>query len=373
MQTARILVVDDEPGMLHGVERVLGARYRVTACRTAEEALAAVHERAPDLAILDIRMPGPDGFELAARLREVVPDLDVIYMTGVVHELDAQLIRAIQEKAFFFIQKPFDREVLLALVRRCLEVRELAAQNRRYTELLESEMASARAFQLGMLPARSAKVEGVAVDGLYETCEALGGDFFDHIPAGRGKLAFLQADVSGHGVRAALLVGVLKAAFHDAADAHHRPREVLRRIGKGLQSFDDGSFVTVFCGLVDTRAGTLAWANAGHPPALLWGGERTLEELPRTGLVISPALDDLDWEERSVPFGPDDVLLVCTDGVHETRGEGGAFGRERLRGTVAGCGERGAALLRRVVDEVVAFRGGRPQDDDLSLLTLRRT
>ena len=225
MESARILVVDDEPGMLHGVERVLGARYRVTTCRTAEDAVEAATSEAPDLAILDIRMPGPDGFELAGRLRDIVPDLDVIYMTGVVHELDAQLIRAIQEKAFYFIQKPFDREVLLTLVRRCLEVRELAQQNRRYVDLLESELQSARAFQLGMLPARSAKVEGVQIDGLYETCEALGGDFFDHLPAGRGKLAFLQADVSGHGVRAALLVGVLKAAFHDAADAHHRPRE----------------------------------------------------------------------------------------------------------------------------------------------------
>lgn len=372
MDRARILVVDDEPGMLHGVERVLGARHHVVGCRSAEEALAAAREDVPDLAILDIRMPGPDGFEIADALRRIAPDIDVIYMTGVVHEVDAQLVRAIQGRAFFFIQKPFDRQVLLTLVQRCLEVRALAADNRRYVELLESELQSARAFQLGMLPERSVRAEGVLADGHYETCETLGGDFFDHTSAGRGKLAFLQADVSGHGVRAALLVGVLKAAFHDASPEKFRPLAVLRRIANGLRSFDDSSFVTVFCGVIDSKAGTLSYANAGHPAALLWGVDRPLEELTRTGLMVSPAVDDLLWEERTLPFGPQDVLLVCTDGLHETRGDAGVFGRARLRDVACSGPERGAALLRKVRDAVVAFRGGRPQDDDLSLLTLRR-
>ena len=127
MTRQRILVVDNEAAMLHTIERILAQRYQVTTALSAGEALTVTEGLGPELAILDIRMPKMDGFKLLGRLREIKPDLDVIFMTGIIHELDAQLIRSIREKAFYFVQKPFDREVLLTLVERCLELRRLAA------------------------------------------------------------------------------------------------------------------------------------------------------------------------------------------------------------------------------------------------------
>ena len=122
-RASRILVVDDEPGMVRAVERVLGAAHRVIGSESSAQALALAHEFNPDLVILDIRMPELDGFELMVRLKANHPDVDVILMTGSVDDLDQKLIRAIRERAFYFIQKPFDREVLHALVDRCLELR----------------------------------------------------------------------------------------------------------------------------------------------------------------------------------------------------------------------------------------------------------
>lgn len=373
MDSARILVVDDEPGLLHTVGRILSPRYAVSCCATPEEARQRARDERPDLAVLDVRMPGCDGFELAAELRELCPGLDVIYMTGVVDEVDAQLVRSIRERAFYFIQKPFDRSVLLTLVERCLELRSLSDQNRRYVELLESELQSARAFQQGMLPARSAVVEGVQVDARYDTCDDLGGDFFDYHAAGPGRAAFLLADVSGHGVRAALLVGVLKAAFHAAAEDDFEPASVVRRIASGLASFDDATFVSVFCGRVDTRAGRLEYVNAGHPAAWLLRADGGHEKLALTGLVISPALQDEPREQRRCAFAGGDALVVCTDGVLEARGEAGQYGRERLDALLEASTARGAALLAEVVADVTRHRGGRPVDDDVSLLTVRRS
>ena len=119
----RILVVDDEPGMLRAVERLLAADYNVVCCRSPTESLERARTFAPEIALLDIRMPEMSGFDLMDRLEHVCRDLYVIFMTGSMSQLDANLIRTIRSKAFYFIQKPFERELLLTLVERCAQQR----------------------------------------------------------------------------------------------------------------------------------------------------------------------------------------------------------------------------------------------------------
>ena len=120
--------------MLRAVERVLGESHRVLGSRSATDAVAVAAEFKPELAILDIRMPELDGFELMARLKARLPALDIILMTGSVDDLDEKLVRAIRSHAFYFIQKPFDREVLKTLVERCLELRWRRDENRQHLD-----------------------------------------------------------------------------------------------------------------------------------------------------------------------------------------------------------------------------------------------
>src|SRR5215203_4580511 len=108
MMPSRILVVDDEPGMLRVVERVLGSTHDVRGTRSSKAALALAEMFAPHLAILDVRMPELDGFELMVELKTRHPHLDIILMTASVDDFDEKLIRAIKSRAFYFIQKPFD-------------------------------------------------------------------------------------------------------------------------------------------------------------------------------------------------------------------------------------------------------------------------
>src|SRR5262252_6310986 len=177
MSSWRILVVDDEAGMLRSVERVLGQDYNVLSTPSSREALGLAKTFKPDLAILDIQMPDMDGFQLMEELRTLDPELDVIFMTGTIHELDAKLIRAIRKDAFYFLQKPFDRGVILSLVERCLERKRLDRSNRKHLLRLERELGDARAFQQSILAPRFGTVGGISVFAQYIPCSELAGDF----------------------------------------------------------------------------------------------------------------------------------------------------------------------------------------------------
>ena len=380
MARPRILVVDDEPGMLRTIERVLSARYDLRAVRLPVEALAAAEVEHFDVAILDVRMPEMDGFALMARLGVLQPDLDVIMMTGSTDERDARLIRAIRDRAFFFLTKPFDREVLLTLVHRCLEARRLTRENRAHVSRLECELRAARVFQLSLLPDATASRNGFAVSFLYEPCVELGGDFCDYVLRDEAPGAILVSDVSGHGAPAAMITGMVKQAFHAALDDDFAPAAVLDRIAGASRLFPDGKYVTATAVRFDPGAATLDYANAGHPPALLVGRDGSIVRLDPSAPMIHPSLPAWQCEQRLVPMEVGDQLLLYTDGLTEAQNsEGDEFGFERLVALLpqlartAASGEAGGTSLLDVLrQELARFAGGRPLDDDLTLALVRR-
>jgi sigma-B regulation protein RsbU (phosphoserine phosphatase) len=368
MRRARILVVDDEPGMLHAVERVLSKDYQVVGTRLSREALAIASELAPDLAIVDIRMPDLDGFELMARLKARLPALDVILMTGSVDDLDEKLVRAIRSPAFYFIQKPFDREVLRTLVERCVELRWRREEHRQNLRRLETEIAEARAFQQSLLPDRDAILNGVAICCRYTPCSALGGDLYDYAGAASGSTALLIADVSGHGVSAAMLTGIVKSAFHASHADGFEPHAVVQRVAMGLAAFSAERFVTLVAVLICPEQHQLRYVNAGHPPIVLWGPTRRPCWLESTGPLVSPALA-ATWDVATVPLSEGDHVLLYTDGVSEALADRDGRAEARLTSAIDGAREGGAALLDTILADVQSALGGEPQADDLTLLT----
>src|SRR3954453_7851656 len=202
-QGANILVVDDDPGILRAVARILGRRHRVTCVSSGAAALVEAARLRPDLAVVDIRLPEMTGFEVTQALKATLPDVDVILMTGDSEDPDETLIRAIDEGAFYFIQKPFDRRVLLTLVTRCLELRRLRGERERYLRRVEKELEEARQFQLSLLPPPHLKLPGLSIAARYLACNELAGDFYDYVAAGADAVALLIADVVGHGTSAA--------------------------------------------------------------------------------------------------------------------------------------------------------------------------
>jgi sigma-B regulation protein RsbU (phosphoserine phosphatase) len=369
MTPARILVVDDEPGMLRAVERVLSEEHHVIGTRRSSEALAVASEFHPELAIVDIRMPDLDGFELMSLLKARFPGLDVILMTGSVDDLDEKLVRAIRSAAFYFIQKPFDREVLKTLVERCVELRRRREDHRQNLRRLEAEMAEARAFQQSLLPARQTVVNRVAVCCRYTPCSALGGDLYDYAASTGGRTALLIADVSGHGVSAAMLTGIVKSAFHASHVDGFEPLAVVHRVSMGLAAFSPDRFVTLVAALISPEERQLQYVSAGHPPIVVWGLGREPLWLASTGPMVSPVLTGSTWDAPVVPIAEGDHVLLYTDGVSETLADDDGRAEQRFIGTLDRAVNGGAPLLDAILADVHRELAGRAQPDDLTLLT----
>ena len=368
MKSARILVVDDEPGMLRAVDRVLSKDHHVVGTRLSREALSMAGDFHPELAIVDIRMPDLDGFELMAQLKARFPGIEVILMTGSVDDLDDKLVRAIRSPAFYFIQKPFDREVLRTLVDRCLELRWRREEHRLNLKRLETEMAEARAFQQSLLPDRETVVNGVAVCCRYTPSSALGGDLYDYA-ASTGRTALLIADVSGHGVSAAMLTGIVKSAFHASHVDGFEPAAVVQRVSMGLAAFSPERFVTMVAALISPEERQLRYVNAGHPPVALWGRTRQPRWLHSTGPLVSPALMESTWESPVVPIHEGDHLLLYTDGISDALADDNGKSEKGFTRIIDRESEGGAPLLDTILADVHRRLAGRPQPDDLTLLT----
>jgi sigma-B regulation protein RsbU (phosphoserine phosphatase) len=313
-------------------------------------------------------MPDQDGFELMAQLKARLPGIDVILMTGSVDDLDEKLVRAIRSPAFYFIQKPFDREVLKTLVERCIELRWRREQHRQNLNRLETEIAEARAFQQSLLPPRHGTLNGLAVWCHYTPSSSLGGDLCDYAAAPDGRTALLIADVSGHGVSAAMLTGVVKSAFHASHADGFDPRAVVDRVATGIAAFSPDRFVTLIAALLSPGERQLRFVNAGHPPLVLWGRQRPLW-LQSTGPLVSPAFTGVTWDAPVVPIAQSDHVLLCTDGVWDVIADDDGRAEAQLASAIERAPNGGAPLLDTILDDVTRGLDGQPQLDDLTLLT----
>jgi sigma-B regulation protein RsbU (phosphoserine phosphatase) len=370
MTQARILVVDDEPAMLRSVERILATRYEIRTSSMPSKAIEIARDFRPHLAIVDIRMEPMDGFELMNALKNLDKEIDVILMTGSVYDVDEKLIRAISEEAFYYITKPFDREVLRTLVDRCMELRSMAEANRRYMAHMESQLAEARAFQDSMLPPADAALEGFKICAAHRPSAELAGDLYDYAAADRGRLALLIADVVGHGASAAMLTGIVKSAFHSSQESHYDPLAIVRGVRDGIAAFGADRFVTLLCARVSKQEGILEYVNAGHDGGLVaarGGGARSLEA---TGPLIAPQLPGLTWEKATAPWGPRSVLLLYTDGISDSLDQRNPSGVERVHSitelNTGKCEDIIPSILREIDDSM----GDCPPADDMTLLAV---
>ncbi|SDP12034.1 HAMP domain-containing protein [Klenkia soli] len=219
------------------------------------------------------------------------------------------------------------------------------------------------------------QVPGIAVAARLDPAEGvLAGDWFDTVALAPSRLGVVVGDVAGHGPASAVFALRLKHSLLTALRAGLAPGEALAAVCADLADAPAGQFATAFVAVLDPDEGTVAHANAGHPAGLLVGPARTWTELDTTGPLLSSVMAGRRWRTVRSRLAPDDVLLVHTDGVTESRDAGGAeFGVEGIRQAV---GASGTDDPQRVVDAVAAasmrFGGNRPRRDDHTVVCLQR-
>ncbi|HZF12156.1 MAG TPA: PP2C family protein-serine/threonine phosphatase [Thermoanaerobaculia bacterium] len=239
------------------------------------------------------------------------------------------------------------------------------------------ELETARRIQTSILPRELPRLPGLDLAVRYLPAEDVAGDFYDFLPGPGRSLGVLVADVSGHGVPAALIASMLKVAV--AAQAEHvaSPARVLTGINRIFHGQLDRQFITAVYLFVDLAAGRLTWANAGHPPPLLESAAGTPEitELGPTGTVLG-RLSRAAYTEASLPFSPGDRVVVFTDGIPEApaRTGGELFGDERLSAFLAEHrGQAPEALATALLERLASWSGvavGDGQADDVTLVVL---
>ena len=233
--------------------------------------------------------------------------------------------------------------------------------------------AASQRFQQSLLPDGDATFGPLETAAHYEPCAELCGDFYDLAAFGSGA-ALLVTDVVGHGAPAAMLTGMIKLAFHGAGADGYAPDVVMQRIFDSSRHFPFDKHISGFCARIHQTTRTLEYVSAGHPPAYLLRSAGGLERLDASGTLIHPALADWHCEQRVVPIGVGDFLVVYTDGLTEApqAETEELFGCERLERLLERAPRGGAGALKRELrEELRRFQAGRPLEDDLTIVVAR--
>ena len=244
-------------------------------------------------------------------------------------------------------------------------LRRAVARERKLTEV-EQELATARRIQASILPGSAPHFSRLRTAARYEPMAAVAGDFYDFLEASEDSLSILVADVSGHGVPAALVASMLKICFASQQHQANDPAKVLAAFNVMLSDVLAGQYVTAACAAIDLSTKTVTYAGAGHPPALLLrNNSGDVIQLLENGLFIGP-FPHATYTNMRVPLESGDKLLLYTDGIIEsTMADGEQFGRERLAEFLLETKDLEPA---EVVEQLFARLSTATQEDDLTVV-----
>lgn len=258
--------------------------------------------------------------------------------------------------------------------------RELDRRRREYSEKLESERRAAQELeiakqvQMRLFPQRQPAVSGLDYAGLCVQARLVGGDYYDFLDLGDGRIAFVLADIAGKGIAAALLMANLQANIRSQiVSAVDKADQFLSSVNRLL--FDNtalSSYATLFFATYDSGNGRLLWANCGHLPGLILHVDGTVEKLDATSTVIG-LFEEWSCSMRETKLGAGDTFVLYTDGVTESPNAlGEEFGEERLLDALRRHSVKQACpMAQAVVQDVKNFNTGE-QFDDITLIVARK-
>jgi serine phosphatase RsbU (regulator of sigma subunit) len=243
----------------------------------------------------------------------------------------------------------------------------------REAERIEQEVEIAAEIQRSLLPSRAPELPGLEVAGLCIPAARVGGDYYDLIVDGEGRLSLVVADVAGHSVGSGLLMAMGRSVIRREVLERKSPSEVLAATNAML--FDDlvraGLFITLACARYEPSTRRLAVANGAHNPPLLRRIDGDVVELDADGMAVG-MIDGAEYEETEVVLEPGSVVLLYTDGVTEARNAAGEqFGEARLKELLADAGRLAPMdVIGRITQAVREQVGGDQQQDDVTVVVL---
>jgi sigma-B regulation protein RsbU (phosphoserine phosphatase) len=374
LSDCRVLLVDDARANLDILAAGLKADYKLSVAMDGDTALQAAARTPPDLVLLDIVMPGMDGYEVCRRLRQMpqTAEVPIIFLSSL--EDVQNKMRGFEAGANDYVTKPFDMLEVKARARSLLKAK---AYNDAVKEQIDSELRIARDIQMGMLPRDFGPMEeayGVRLGAVLEPARMVGGDLYGVCAAAPERLVIFLGDVSGKGIPAALFmvraISLARLLARDVAE----PERILARLNDELSADNpSGMFVTFLCAVFEPSSRRVTLANGGHcRPLWLSANESPRWAVRNLGTALGFETG-VEFERTELILAPGDALVFYSDGVTEAfNPEDACYGHDRLLAEAGGYAGRSAhAITAGLLQSVRAFAGPAPQSDDIAILTLQ--
>lgn len=399
--TATILLVDDQPRNLLAMQAILeGLAVNVVTARSGLEALRCLLRQDFAVILLDVQMPGMDGFETARliRQRKHSAATPIIFLTAF-ETTDMQMLRGYAVGAVDYLCKPLVPSVLRSKVAVFVEIFQKTEQVKRQAELLRQielrehqkqlaearerleaerlrrQMHLARQIQQHLFLAAPLPVPGFDISGASYPAEATGGDYFDYIPMGAGRLGIAIGDVCGHGFGPALLMAEMRAYLRAFLLTHTDVGEIITLVNRTLaMDVLEGRFATLLLACLDPQTRSFEYVSAGHTTGyLLDQAGEVKTPLQSTGLPLAVLPDSTYVAESAPTLEAGDMIILLTDGIVEAHSADEAlFGIERVLTHLQANRSRSAREIVHTLDGAVRdFCGAQAPLDDMTAVVIK--
>ena len=245
---------------------------------------------------------------------------------------------------------------------------------------LDHDLEIARDIQRILLPSEAPAIDGFQISGINVPARQVSGDYFDYIRVDDERLGVAIADVSGKGVPASLIMAICRSVLRAEAARNPSPADVLRKVNRQLYpDIKEDMFISMAYLILDHHRDSITLARAGHDAPLLYKQQsQTVTPVKSPGMVVgidSGNVFDRLTVDFAISLERDDCLVLYTDGVTETlNAEEDEFGLDRVIQAVRARANDGAqAIVKKIIQDVRDFTGSLPQNDDITLIVIRKT
>ena len=245
---------------------------------------------------------------------------------------------------------------------------------------LDHDLEIARDIQRILLPSEAPAINGFQISGINVPARQVSGDYFDYIHVDEERLGVAIADVSGKGVPASLIMAICRSVLRAEAARNPSPADVLRKVNRQLYpDIKEDMFISMAYLVLDHQHDGVTLARAGHDAPLWYQRQsQTVTPVKSPGMVVgidSGSVFDRLTTDFSIPLERNDCLVLYTDGVTETlNSEGDEYGVDRMMQSVRASANDGAqAIVKRIIEDVREFTGSVPQNDDITVIAIRKT
>ena len=319
---ARILAVDDTPLNLEYLESLFLMErlpYELRTTDSGEAALALLDTFTPDLILLDVAMPGLDGFAVcqAIKARNSTRHVPVIFLSG--RRDTDDIVRGFAVGASDYVTKPFQPAELVARMRTHIQLKRSRERLAGVLKVIRQDLSVARSIQEAILPGRLDWIRNLRIAARYQPVADIGGDYYDAAEVRPGVVRFFLADATGHGIQAALIAMAIKSEYESLKLMIDSPAGLMRLLLDSFCEKFQSNKMLFTCFLVDIHVARrrLVYAGAGHPSqVLVRRSGAIIEKLERTGIMIGVQPDAV-YEEHETDFRRGDRLFLFSDGLFE--------------------------------------------------------